>query len=505
MTRRRLDVVTPNESEVKTVPELTQRLVAGDLTVRLAAGEEGALSTELVESLNQMVESIAERMHWYESMLDSIPFPISVTDKDMRWTFINRAAMSVTGKQRAEVLGHQCHEWGADICQSERCGVALWRKGVSESTFHQPALEREFQVNTSPLLDRAGAQVGHIEVVQDITEHISLRQKAESLAAENAATAELLESQAEQILIAMTAAASGDLTRTASVSGGGVMSKIGASLNLMTASLRDKVGAIAGSGKELNQASQALLQALGSMAANSDHTSSQASMASSSADLINQNVSTVASAIEEMSASIREISSNAATGAKVAQNAVAEATQTTQSIRKLGESSLEIGKVVKLIASVAQQTNLLALNATIEAARAGDAGRGFAVVANEVKELAKETARATEEIGRRADGIQSDTRGVVDHIAKITEVISKIHESQSTIAAAVEEQTATTAEITRSVSDAAHGTAEIARSSAAVFKSASDTSALATTTQSSARSVETIAARISAIAAQFRM
>ncbi len=158
-----------------------------------------------------------------------------------------------------------------------------------------------------------------------------------------------------------------------------------------------------------------------------------------------------------MSASIREIAQNANEAARVAAGAVTEAEATNQTIARLGESSKEIGDVVKVISAIAGQTNLLALNATIEAARAGEAGKGFAVVADEVKELARETARATEDIARRVEAIQADTGGAVAAIGRIGEVIGQINDYQLTIASAVEEQTATTNEMSRSVAEAAAG------------------------------------------------
>ncbi len=136
-------------------------------------------------------------------------------------------------------------------------------------------------------------------------------------------------------------------------------------------------------------------------------------------------------------------------------------------MKKLGESSQEIGNVIKVITSIAQQTNLLALNATIEAARAGEAGKGFAVVANEVKELAKQTARATEDIGRKIESIQGDTKGAVKAIEEISAIINQINDISNSIASAVEEQTVTTNEISRSVAEASSGVGDIARTSAA--------------------------------------
>jgi methyl-accepting chemotaxis protein len=166
-------------------------------------------------------------------------------------------------------------------------------------------------------------------------------------------------------------------------------------------------------------------------------------------------LSAVSAAAEEMTTSIREIATNAADAATVANNAVGVAESAKKTVGDLGTSSGEIGQVVKVITSIAQQTNLLALNATIEAARAGEAGKGFAVVANEVKELAKETARATEEISAKIEAIQHDATGAVSAISEIGEIIDHINEIQSSIAAAVEEQTATTNEIARSVGEAA--------------------------------------------------
>src|SRR5579884_3876613 len=176
-----------------------------------------------------------------------------------------------------------------------------------------------------------------------------------------------------------------------------------------------------------------------------------------------------------MLASIREISKSANEAALIASRAVTTADATNKTVARLGDSSLEIGKVIKVITSIAQQTNLLALNATIEAARAGEAGKGFAVVANEVKELAKETARATEDIGQKIEAIQHDTRVSVDAIAQIGNIIKEINDISNNIAAAVEEQTVTTNEISRNVTEAANGTTDIASNIAGVATAAQDT------------------------------
>lgn len=186
---------------------------------------------------------------------------------------------------------------------------------------------------------------------------------------------------------------------------------------------------------------------------------------------------------EEMVAAIKEIARNAGDASAATHSTAKEADATNVMISKLGESSKEIGDVVKVISSIAQQTNLLALNATIEAARAGEAGRGFAVVANEVKELAKETARASEDISLKIQAIQADTGSVTEAIESISGIIGEISDISTTIASSVEEQAATTNEIGRSITEAARGSSEIAENINSVAEAAATTATGAAETQ----------------------
>jgi methyl-accepting chemotaxis protein len=210
------------------------------------------------------------------------------------------------------------------------------------------------------------------------------------------------------------------------------------------------------------------------MAAATEETTRQAEVVAAASEQATRNVQTVASSAEELTASIREIAARAAEASQISQGAVKQASSTSETMAKLGVSSQEIGQVVKVITSIAQQTNLLALNATIEAARAGEAGKGFAVVANEVKELARQTAKATEEIGDKIAGVQADTSLAVAAIKEIGAVIDKMNEISTTIAGAVEEQNAATGEISRNVGEAARGTAEVSSNIASITQVAQE-------------------------------
>lgn len=194
-----------------------------------------------------------------------------------------------------------------------------------------------------------------------------------------------------------------------------------------------------------------------------DRTAQRSNVVASSSEQVSQNVVAVATAVEELDASVSEIAKSAVDAATVASGAVDDAARTNETVRRLGESSQEIGSVLETIASISEQTKLLALNATIEAARAGDAGKGFAVVAGEVKQLAQETSAATDGIAARVEAIQRDTDAAIAQIGGISEVIDQISSGQATISSAVEEQSATVSEISRNVTEAAQGVDEVAK------------------------------------------
>jgi methyl-accepting chemotaxis protein len=299
--------------------------------------------------------------------------------------------------------------------------------------------------------------------------------------------------------------ADGDLTHVAGITSRDELGRMAQSLDRANARTREVVESfiatahtLASSAEELSATSRQINEA-------ADRTSDQAGMVSTAAEQVSTNVHTVAASSEEMTASISEIARNATDAAQVAGQAVQGAQSASDTMTTLGKSSEEVGNVIKVITSIAEQTNLLALNATIEAARAGEAGKGFAVVASEVKDLAQETAKATEDIGRRIVAIQGDIDNAVTAIADISEVIARIDQFQTTIAAAVEQQTATTQEIGRNIAEAATGSTEIARNIVGVASAAETTTEGVTQSQVATAEVARMSTELQQLASRFQV
>jgi methyl-accepting chemotaxis protein len=347
------------------------------------------------------------------------------------------------------------------------------------------------QASYNPIKDVAGRPLKVVKYATDITGQKLSQQR--------------LRASVDIMLNVVKSAMAGDLTVEVTVTGQDPIGQMGDGLKAFLQNLKGTIGKFGLNAGSLAASSEELTALSQQMAANAEETSTQSSVVATASEEVSGNVQVVATGAEEMSASIREISKSANEAARVAKQAVTVAESANGTIRTLGDSSVEIGNVIKVITSIAQQTNLLALNATIEAARAGEAGKGFAVVANEVKELAKQTAQATEDISRRIETIQRDSKGAVEAIAEVATIINEINDISNTIASAVEEQTATTNEIGRNVAEAARGSGEIAENISGVALAAQSTSKGAQDTLKAAGELSRMSGELQTLVSQFKV
>lgn len=296
----------------------------------------------------------------------------------------------------------------------------------------------------------------------------------------------------------------GDLTQRVDEIRRDELGELGKCFNTFIGKLEGLIAQVAESTQGVASASEEFVAVSRQMGSNAEETSKQASIVAHATEQVTRNLTAVATATEQMTASIREIAKNASEAAQVAVSAVQKAKAANQTMSRLNQSSEEIGSVVKLITSIAQQTKLLSLNATIEAARAGAAGKGFAVVANEVKDLANETAKATEQITQKIQAIQQDTTKSVEALTEISGVITRMNDISATIASAVEEQTATTNEIARNVNEAARGGSQVTDNIELVAQAAKSTAGGAQDTLASAGELAKMAAELQRLIAQFK-
>jgi methyl-accepting chemotaxis protein len=300
----------------------------------------------------------------------------------------------------------------------------------------------------------------------------------------------------------------GDVTKRLEMAGGFSNDELGEVSRLFNSfmdKLQELLRGVVSHTHKLADASEQMLAANQEITTNSGETAVQADAVSRVTKQVSQNLQSLSSGAGEMTSTIQNIAASANEAAKVAATAVDASQAANSTVSKLGQSSAEIGAVIKMITSIAQQTNLLALNATIEAARAGEAGKGFAVVANEVKELAKQTGKATEDIGHKINAIQTDTHGAASAIGTVSTVIQQINDISATIAAAVEEQGATTGEMTRNVGEAASGAGNILSSILGVAQAANGTSTRAQESEKAAQDLASVATELSKLMGRFKI
>ncbi len=431
---------------------------------------------------------------------------------------LNQAKLGVTSNDEIGVLSQSCNLLmqrlqafigsSKDILSGNLTLDISQQKGDFKNSLDEMLAQSREKLAAEEEMAKAAKEQESLKLEQAERERKEIEEKSkrEREQAENEQhKAQELQTKVNSILDVVNTAARGDLTQEVTVSGTDAIGQMGEGLKKFFTGLRKDIGSIGSNAASVGAAAEELTATSTTMSANAEETSAQAGVVAAASAEVGRNVQTVATGSEEMSASINEIAGNATEAAKVSNEAVEVVRKTNITITTLGESSNEIGEVVKVITSIAEQTNLLALNATIEAARAGEAGKGFAVVANEVKELANQTAKATEEISAKVNTIQSTTGDAVQAMEEISNIINKINDISNTIASAVEEQSATTNEMTRNVAEAAKGVSEIAENISGVSTAAGETTQGSSQTKDAASELSKLAVDLQGLVGKFKI
>jgi methyl-accepting chemotaxis protein len=446
-------------------------------------------------------------------VLDDVQTNIMIADLDLNIAYANKMAYKTFGSLGKEIhavfgvgpdaiVGGSIHRFHRDPDAIERIlkdAASLPR----QARFTFGAVTLETRINR--IMNTAGEHTGFVVNWEDVSDKMRMDAQIKESTERERAQAQRLRDDVDSMLAVVQAAGAGDLTQEVTVTGDDAIGQMGSGLASFLGDLRENLSVIRHNAYAVSEASGNLTAVSQQMGANAEETSTQAKVVALNSKTISESLQTIATAVEEMTASIGEISINAVKASEMAAEAVGVTETTNAIIAQLGRSTSEIGDVIKMITSIAEQTNLLALNATIEAARAGEAGRGFAVVASEVKELARETAEATESISAKIEAIQSDTDGAVDAISQISGIIKRINDIQAVIATAVEEQSATSAEMSKNITRAAEGGANISSNIDGVAEAAQGTAEGAATTQTAASELTRMAAEMRELLQRFKV
>lgn len=521
-------IVQSIRKPIQQAVSLARAVGEGDLSFEVTSNSNNEMGT-LIKALNQVVRSMrsamnSEKVDWTEvasffgemrskldrvmSMIEGTPSALIMANKDLMIEYSNPAtaalfkqlsgSFDIPGNLLEGALLTDLHPELAKVKAQLQSPATLPYKTVL------PVGDNYVEATVEPIFDNVNEYIGPMLSMSLVTDRVVNERLVQENIDKERAQAEVLKSNVDALLDVVNAAAAGDLTRSIPELGSDGIGQMAKALNQFMRTLRKSFETISNNACVLSDSSERLSLVSESLSTVSEQNASQAGVVAKAADEVNISVSSVATATEQMGASIKEIARNTTKASEVADQAVKITKQTDAMVRKLSESSARIGGVIKVITSIAEQTNLLALNATIEAARAGDAGKGFAVVANEVKELAKETAKATEEISQIVIAIQTHSGSAVGAIGEIDAIVDQINEIQTIIAGAVEEQSATTGEINRSIVVTSRGSTEIAENITDVASGARQTLDGAKDTRKSANELAASASELHKLVNYFK-
>jgi methyl-accepting chemotaxis protein len=476
----------------------------------------------LARSLDALLSNMKEKITWYEAMLDSIPMPISVTDVDMNWTFVNRPVEKLLKKTRAELAGKTCSQWGAHICNTENCGIRGLRRNVLRTQFQQ--FGGDFQVDTAWLHDTRGNRVGHIEVVQDMSRLIAGMRYQEEAVAQMAG---YLSQMSRGVLNFHIQPLPDANEHTVEIRQS--FERINESLRQARNMLDEALGLVAENAGQVGAASQQLAAAANQASQATNQIAATIQQVAKGTSQQSEMVGTTLNIMEDVSETIHGVS----TGADAQSRAVGQATAVVGRItakdgiahnmslsaeytRQMGARSEKIGQIVETIEDIASQTNLLALNAAIEAARAGEHGKGFAVVADEVRKLAEKSSTATKEIAVLIRDIQTSLGDAVQMASAVEREIgaasTELAQATGQVAAIGEQNTAASAALTSRTEEVMQAIENIAavseENSAAVEEvsaSAEEMSAQVEEVNASAQSLSEMARVLREMVARFQV
>jgi methyl-accepting chemotaxis protein len=381
----------------------------GSWGARLNAQDFDPSLTPLAEAFNGILDTIERRQTWYEAILDSVPFLLSVTDMDMNWTFVNKPVEELAGTTRKELAGKHCTNLRAPSCATKECGVETLRRGEVRSKFELDG--HNMQIETTYVVDRTGNRLGHMEVIQDTT---ALVRAASYQQTEAARMAGYLNRLADGDLSFAPEVSPGD-EHTAQARANFVQIADGMSRTLTN--LRELIGEVqasandvASAGSQIQAASEQSANATQDVAATVQRVAADAQGSTEATTSVSQIAESGRATVDQTVDAMRSIDATVA--------------ETGASIREMRDRSDRIGAIVETIDEIASQTNLLALNAAIEAARAGEHGRGFAVVADEVRKLADRSSQATREIGELIRDVQLGIQSASQAMERSVEQVS---------------------------------------------------------------------------------